>query len=287
MTFPRGQSPQPRAFVVCKQKSYMTNPITLASYNILASVYCSESFCPHCPDWARHWNYRRDNILRDLTNMNADIICLQEVQFEHYKDFIKPELEKRNYSALYKQKTRDGLEDKIDGCAIFYKADKFDLISNEEINFNDLARESFQNSFVEVKRLLHDNIAQIAHFRYKFPGDSLSDIVVANTHIFWDPEYPDVKLWQTYKLLQRLENYNPYPIILCGDFNSTLQSAVYCLLTESCVPSSNHEVNVDPLKILQPLLPLKHSLTLKSAYKTVLGNEPQTNYTGIYIFLFI
>lgn len=77
MTFPRGPSPQPRMYLSCKSKPYMTNPIRLASYNILASVYCSEGFCPHCPDWARQWNYRRDNIIRDLTSMNSDIICLQ------------------------------------------------------------------------------------------------------------------------------------------------------------------------------------------------------------------
>lgn len=89
-----------------------------------------------------------------------------------------------------------------------------------------------------------------------------------------------MKLWQTFKLLQRLENYNPFPIILCGDFNSTLSSAVYTFLTESCVASNHHELKIDPLKIIDPLLPLKHSLTLQSVYKTVLGNEPQTNYTA-------
>ena len=30
---------------------------------------------------------------------------------------------------------------------------------------------------------------------------------VANTHLFWDPDYADVKLWQTYMLVHELEKF--------------------------------------------------------------------------------
>ncbi len=32
-------------------------------------------------------------------------------------------------------------------------------------------------------------------------------ICVANTHLFWDPEYADVKLWQTFMLVKELEKF--------------------------------------------------------------------------------
>ena len=30
---------------------------------------------------------------------------------------------------------------------------------------------------------------------------------VSNTHLFWDPEYADVKLWQTFMLVKELEKF--------------------------------------------------------------------------------
>jgi hypothetical protein len=58
-------------------------------------------------------------------------------------------------------------------------------------------------------------------------------LCVANTHIYWDPEFEDVKLWQTWVLCQELEKLvsdRQLPILLCGDFNSMPDSAVYDLL---------------------------------------------------------
>lgn len=59
-------------------------------------------------------------------------------------------------------------------------------------------------------------------------------LCVANTHIYWDPEYEDVKLWQTWVLCQELEKLvleRQLPMLLCGDFNSMPDSAVYDLLS--------------------------------------------------------
>jgi mRNA deadenylase 3'-5' endonuclease subunit Ccr4 len=58
-------------------------------------------------------------------------------------------------------------------------------------------------------------------------------LCVANTHIYWDPEFEDVKLWQTWVLCQELEKLvwdRQLPMLLCGDFNSMPDSPVYDLL---------------------------------------------------------
>jgi CCR4-NOT transcription complex subunit 6 len=59
-------------------------------------------------------------------------------------------------------------------------------------------------------------------------------VVVVNTHIHWDPEYPDVKLMQVCMLMEELEaitsnnkRYAGAPFIICGDFNSMPDSGVY------------------------------------------------------------
>jgi mRNA deadenylase 3'-5' endonuclease subunit Ccr4 len=78
-------------------------------------------------------------------------------------------------------------------------------------------------------------------------------LCIANTHIFWDPEYADVKLWQSWVLAQELEklviNRN-LPLVLCGDFNSMTDSAVYEFLSSSRLNTHHRVFNNDPCQLL-------------------------------------
>ncbi len=40
----------------------------------------SDLYGSYCPSWALSWNYRRQNLLRELLSYGADILCLQEVR---------------------------------------------------------------------------------------------------------------------------------------------------------------------------------------------------------------
>lgn len=62
-------------------------------------------------------------------------------------------------------------------------------------------------------------------------------LVVANTHIHWNPEMCDVKLMQVAFLLEALQNlvkpesqWRNAPIVICGDFNLTPASGAFELL---------------------------------------------------------
>ncbi|CAG2099944.1 unnamed protein product, partial [Medioppia subpectinata] len=61
-------------------------------------------------------------------------------------------------------------------------------------------------------------------------------IIVANTHLFWDPQYTDIKLFQSILLLEELEKirikHKNASILLMGDFNSLPDSSVYKLMVE-------------------------------------------------------
>lgn len=66
-------------------------------------------------------------------------------------------------------------------------------------------------------------------------------LCVANTHLFWNPEYAHVKLAQAHALLEEAKMFlgemkkkfslTKIPLIICGDFNSLPQSEVYNLFT--------------------------------------------------------
>lgn len=61
---------------------------------------------------------------------------MQEVQSNHFDNFLSPELQKAGYTAIYKRKTTElytGNAYAIDGCATFFKRDKFALVKKYEV----------------------------------------------------------------------------------------------------------------------------------------------------------
>ena len=89
-------------------------------------------------------------------------------------------------------------------------------------------------------RLRRGNIATISLFRHRSSGRRL---LVANTHIFWNPRHEDVKLAQCQFLLMRIEETLQRQVdgevatIITGDFNSLPTSDVYSFLARGkCRP---------------------------------------------------
>ena len=112
------------------------SPFRVVCYNMLADIYANRQIYPYCPAWALAWNYRRNNILRELTSYEADLMCLQEVQGDHFENFFQPRLNALGFEGVFKPKTRDALGDNpnaIDGCAIFFRRDRFSLTEQYSI----------------------------------------------------------------------------------------------------------------------------------------------------------
>merc|ERR1712008_363257 len=109
-------------------------------------------------------------------------------------------------------------------------------------------------------------------------------ICIANTHLYSNKDYPDIKLWQTWQLLQELETFvlsrgTNLPLMICGDFNSTPDTAVYDLLSRQAVHPGHPDVNMNQDEpsggsILPDAVSISHSFQLGSVYNTVMGEEP-------------
>jgi len=285
----------------------------IATYNILAEIYATQQQYPYCDFWALSWDYRFQNILREVLDASPDVICLQEVQADHYENHLYTAMSDAGYEGVYKQKTRQsmGLAGKVDGCALFWRRTKFVLIESYSIEFNELAQRQAtqvlglnprsEEGVAFLNRLSKDNVAQLVVLELaqsalassRSGRDQISQVCIANTHLYSNKDFPDVKLWQTWQLLQELETFvlsrgTQLPLMICGDFNSTPDTAVYDLLSRQTVHPGHPDVNVvtgdDSSSATPNVLPdpmsITHSFQLGSAYNTVMGEEPkQTNFT--------
>ncbi|KAL8156735.1 hypothetical protein AgCh_001729 [Apium graveolens] len=265
-------------------------------------AYVSGVKLTHSAEPFLKWNDRSQAILTVLRSFEADIICLQEV--DEYDTFYKHKIESQGYSSVYIQ--RSGT--KPDGCGIFYRNNKLKLVMEEKIDYNDLANsiqeeaglyvgmnkftvdytnqdadkdlkpknaEDFEDLNDPRVRLKRDCVGIMAAFRPVDCSEHL--VIVANTHLYWDPELADVKLAQAKYLLSRLTKFKtlvadkfdrkPF-ILLSGDFNSVPGDKVYRYLISG---SSSTEPRLEEME--------DRPIPLNSVYASLRGEPQFTNCT--------
>jgi CCR4-NOT transcription complex subunit 6 len=271
----------------------------ILSYNVLAELYATKQAYPYCDSWCLTWPYRRAMIMQEIEEQKGDIVCLQEVQMDHFEMHLQPFMHELGFDGLFKSKSRDamGQYGKVDGCATFWKLAKFSMTENYTIEFNELARQAISELNLDpqeerkyINRLMKDNVAQVVVLEVipkhgVRPPRQLSHLCIVNTHLYSNVTRPDVKLWQTWMLMNELQQFaiqRDLALITCGDFNSEPESAVHELLTEGSLQRLHPELEEegDDVRILPDQSDVYHSLDLASAMQTALGHEPlYTNYT--------
>eukprot|EP01083_Nonionella_stella_P279704 951417_1 len=110
------------------------------SYNCLAPIYCTRTMYPYVEPFKLEWDYRKFNIKREILRYKPDIICLQEVQRNHFENYFTTQLSLHGYEGMYRAKTRNGSRQdnkSVDGCAIFFKKNRYKVSSRYHIDFND------------------------------------------------------------------------------------------------------------------------------------------------------
>ncbi|MEQ2163105.1 CCR4-NOT transcription complex subunit 6-like, partial [Goodea atripinnis] len=208
-----------------------------------------------------------------------------EVETEQYYTLFLGTLKDRGYDGYFCPKSRAKLVSEqerkhVDGCAVFFKTEKFTLVQKHTVEFNQVAMANSEGSEVMLNRVMtKDNIGvavllelnkdmfssgktrqksvSVVSFGGMKPPQERQLILVANAHMHWDPEYSDVKLIQTMMFLSELKSIaerasssvttgsptsdpSSIPIVLCADLNSLPDSGVVEYLSNGGV-AENHK----------------------------------------------
>ena len=185
---------------------------TVLDWNILCDKYASKALYSYTPARALQWEYRRDLILEEIKNHDADFVCLQEIDQENYHGFFRRELAFYHYKGMFWPKSRartmsEGEAKLVDGCAIFYKGPKFIMLDKQLIDFGNIAinRPDMKGEHDIFNRVMpKDHIAVVAFFENRMTG---SRMMVANAHLHWDPRFTDVILVQTAILMDQIAKF--------------------------------------------------------------------------------
>ncbi|XP_034088179.1 protein angel homolog 2-like isoform X1 [Gymnodraco acuticeps] len=245
---------------------------SVMSYNILSQQLLQENIYlyRHCPPAVLSWDYRLPNLLAEIQQHDADILCLQEVQEDHYVEQIKPALQALGYQCEFKKRTGS----KPDGCAVIFKSSRLSLLSSNPVEY-------FQRGDALLDR---DNVGLVLLLRPKdarSQSDASSFICVANTHLLYNPRRGDIKLAQLAILLaeinrlSRLPDGSTNPVVLCGDFNSTPRSPLYSFLANG---SLKYKGLQSSMVSGQELIPRGKRFLTAPLWSQTLGISPQCQY---------
>jgi CCR4-NOT transcription complex subunit 6 len=283
------------------------NDFSIMSYNTLCDKYATPQMYGYTPSWALGWKYRSELLKEEIIGHSATIICLQEIDRNSFEGFWTPELGDRGYKGAYWPKTRARTMNetdsrKVDGCATYYKSSEFKLLEKVSVEYNAMAlrRDDFKKTEDVYNRVMNkDEVALITVFEHISSG---SPLIVANTHVQWDPQFCDVKIVEVALLLEEVEKlvtkyasnstpegskYPKYsdpkniPTIITGDYNSTFESGVYALFGSGKLSPKHPELEGRTYgKYTEE--GVSHKLQLKSAYADI-GELSFTNYTPNFV----
>ncbi|NXR22452.1 ANGE1 protein, partial [Cinclus mexicanus] len=249
------------------------------SYNILAQDLVEQGLdlYVHCHPDILSWNYRLPNLLQEIQHWDPDVLCLQEVQENHYWEQLEPTFKEMGFACFYKRRTGT----KTDGCAVCYKHSRFQLISLSPIEFFRPGLDILNRDNVGLVLLLQPVLSEDLGLK------EVSPLCVANTHVLFNPRRGDIKLAQVALLLAEIDKIarttdgSYYPVILCGDLNSVPDSPLYKFIRNGelsyhgmpawKVVSGQEDFSQQlyPRKLLAPLWPSSLGVTDKCQYVTL------------------
>lgn len=279
------------------------NDIRVVSYNILADCYANteqaqNELFAYCPEKYRSMDYRISLILKELKAYDGDIVMLQEVDRSIFEQVLIPVMSIEGYGAAMASKLRCS-----EGVAIFFKRSMFKLVQAENCVFSEslendetmevLKKDLKANPTLWEKVKNRGSCGLLCMLQHRDDDSKL--LALANTHLFFHPRAPNVRLVQMQVLLKRLQfkieemmeahslNKSQVSYMLCGDLNSFPTSGTCQLITSGKLPSNHTDwYSGGKSELPKHGIGLEHSLNLTN----VLGSRLYTNYAaGFYAHL--
>jgi mRNA deadenylase 3'-5' endonuclease subunit Ccr4 len=193
---------------------------TAVTYNVLADAYINPQWYAGVPPELLRPERRRPALVRHVESLDADLLCLQEVEVETF-EALDRRLRSLGYEGHYEMKGGH----RPDGCAVFFRRGVFTLRGTQRLEYHDGERGPDGHS---------GHIALLLGLEHE--GRLLG---VADTHLRWDrpgtPRTGQVGLRQILELLEACGSFTPacQGWLICGDFNATPDSEIVAALRQA------------------------------------------------------
>eukprot|EP01118_Nematostelium_gracile_P011064 TRINITY_DN3893_c0_g1_i1.p1 TRINITY_DN3893_c0_g1~~TRINITY_DN3893_c0_g1_i1.p1 ORF type:complete len:317 (+),score=72.69 TRINITY_DN3893_c0_g1_i1:38-952(+) len=209
----------------------VSDSLSIMQFNVLADAYALDTpdINAYCDSKYLVWEYRSELIVKEIEQYGADVVCIQEL--DHFDDFLKPRMENLGYKGEYKKKSGD----RKDGCAIFFKSSKFQLMKKLDVEIE-----------IQLQEGSRPQSALFVHLSFTTKGET-RNVIVVDTHLKANTStqsFESTRVNQVHFLLDRLQSFLPQTsskdiLFFCGDLNTDSKSDVYRILSDVNKSSSS------------------------------------------------
>lgn len=246
-----------------------TNPpnsetLRVVSYNLLADQNAFQAgnqipFYPYCSTEVLKRARRMPLLLHELLAYHSNIMCLQEVDQIVFDSLLRPTLSSLGYDGFYTMKQNAGTRE---GCATFWSTERFQEVDRKWFHLGELSNklhvrpladdwssslktlDKLLKSHKSLKYVIKSQLGHIAQMVRLVDKQTNKHILVVNTHLFYHPDASHIRLIQMLLIARQISmelgcdgESRPH-IILCGDLNSSLESAAGKLMVDRQVPEN-------------------------------------------------
>ena len=185
---------------------------SLVTWNILAPKYATRTKYPWASEKALSWTTRREAILRQLATMDADMLCLQEVENALWDD-LHLELQALGYDGELQAARGHPVS-----TAMLFKRDRLVCVRTE----------SRSRAMIAVAKAAPG------------VGNDEAPLYVASVHLEAGPQKEDQRTSQMASLLKRLRlqadkdgagEADVPPVVIAGDFNCDRRAPLHAALS--------------------------------------------------------
>ncbi|KAH8742017.1 hypothetical protein FG386_002392 [Cryptosporidium ryanae] len=229
------------------------NRLRIVTFNILSEFFAQTEkalgeMYPNCPIYALQPNYRRSILAKELTDLEFDIICMQEVQLSLYNSFLKTLLENKGYKGVF--------HNEYGSVSTFYREDIFELLETKAFLFRDLLKENYTylTEVIDVKwpdftQKFLKNISTVYQITILRHINSGIIYIIGNTHLYYHKYGGHIRIIQvklfmdlidyfTSNIKHKYSNIDVIPFIM-GDFNTLPFSDARMLLINGRISSKS------------------------------------------------
>lgn len=167
----------------------------MLSYNILAQGLLEDNgkLYRMCPRVAKAWPWRVQNLVEEILHYAPSVACLQEVEEQHLPDLLGP-LTAAGYEHRYKRRVGEG---QTDGCATFWRTRDWRCVGGTDLEYGVADR----GNIATIVVLAPTRAASASAANDNDPRR----LVLANTHLLYNPKRGEIKLEQLQMLLSCLQ----------------------------------------------------------------------------------
>ncbi|TPX33113.1 hypothetical protein SmJEL517_g03932 [Synchytrium microbalum] len=261
---------------------------TLMTFNALAQTLIRRDRYPNCTKNALKLKTRMPLLVNVIEQHKPDIICLQEIDHDHFASNFGSTFTRLGYEWSFDRKTpKDGKDTAQYGLCVGWKSATFESKWQLILDF-DSAEPPCQSKTDWQTGC----IAQVAAFTTSNPSVGL---IVSNQHSYWRPAAKFTKLHQAMVTLEgitdlkrQLEQVDESGIrwhgFMCGDFNVTPLEATYrgIRMHKPLTPEMMADLQLDAEEgAVDTIIKRRESLprldSCYSTYRAIVSKSPAPN----------